>query len=317
VRRAERCGAAARLADRRSHVGIRYGIDMPIASVNRTLGGELNEMRDTAFDGHPKRDDMKTMQEKICALCGEDCSQRPRTKDPRGTYYCQSCYERARARRSTGAGQPASTVANATGALDMLPMILEELPQAPTAPQRVFIPCPGCRKPFDESAAVCTHCGWDERRRRRRSTHSGAAKTVSRWKIPSSQEALPFWHPRAPFGLALIVGTGFVVFAGFAMLSPEITIAYLVTSFAFSLGLGIAILITAFRESIGTGVAFLLVPVVVGLLGGVLPIAGLLAWIAWIGIILLWAWKYQYIFWLLLMAAAVRVVITLLALITM
>jgi uncharacterized membrane protein required for colicin V production len=33
---------------------------------------------------------------KVCVICGEDCSTRPRTKDPRGHYYCLSCYEQAR-----------------------------------------------------------------------------------------------------------------------------------------------------------------------------------------------------------------------------
>lgn len=35
------------------------------------------------------------MDTKICGLCGQDCSDRPRTKDPRGTYFCQPCYQRA------------------------------------------------------------------------------------------------------------------------------------------------------------------------------------------------------------------------------
>ena len=33
---------------------------------------------------------------KICVICGEDCSNRPRTKDARGRYYCMACYEQQR-----------------------------------------------------------------------------------------------------------------------------------------------------------------------------------------------------------------------------
>ncbi len=33
---------------------------------------------------------------KTCVICGEDCSGRPRTKDPKGRYYCLPCYERAK-----------------------------------------------------------------------------------------------------------------------------------------------------------------------------------------------------------------------------
>ncbi len=38
---------------------------------------------------------------KICVICGEDCSGRPRTKDRRGRYYCLGCYERARQQQNT------------------------------------------------------------------------------------------------------------------------------------------------------------------------------------------------------------------------
>ncbi len=37
-----------------------------------------------------------TTMKKICVICGEDCSGRPRTKDPRGHYYCLPCYEQAK-----------------------------------------------------------------------------------------------------------------------------------------------------------------------------------------------------------------------------
>ena len=35
---------------------------------------------------------------KICVICGEDCSGRPRIKDPKGHYYCKSCHEKANQR---------------------------------------------------------------------------------------------------------------------------------------------------------------------------------------------------------------------------
>lgn len=42
--------------------------------------------------------------EKVCKLCGEDCSDRKRVKDPKGSYYCRTCYEdairRIKARRA-------------------------------------------------------------------------------------------------------------------------------------------------------------------------------------------------------------------------
>jgi hypothetical protein len=32
---------------------------------------------------------------KLCSVCGEDVSARPRTKDKHGRYFCTPCYERA------------------------------------------------------------------------------------------------------------------------------------------------------------------------------------------------------------------------------
>ena len=37
--------------------------------------------------------------QKICGLCGQDCANRPRTKDKRGRYFCSACYDRAIARK--------------------------------------------------------------------------------------------------------------------------------------------------------------------------------------------------------------------------
>lgn len=45
--------------------------------------------------------------EKICRICGEDCSNRPRTKDRKGRYYCRECYKQASQRRAAAkAKQP-------------------------------------------------------------------------------------------------------------------------------------------------------------------------------------------------------------------
>ena len=36
---------------------------------------------------------------KICAICGADCSNRPRVKDQMGRYFCEGCYEQALQRK--------------------------------------------------------------------------------------------------------------------------------------------------------------------------------------------------------------------------
>ncbi len=73
---------------------------------------------------------------KICVICGEDCSGRPRIKDPRGRYYCRSCHELAAQRGQTraAASQPAEP-----------------------APGTVI--CPSCESALPPGAKVCVACG--------------------------------------------------------------------------------------------------------------------------------------------------------------
>ena len=37
---------------------------------------------------------------KVCVICGEDCSGRPRIKDSNGRYYHKSCHEEALRRKA-------------------------------------------------------------------------------------------------------------------------------------------------------------------------------------------------------------------------
>lgn len=63
---------------------------------------------------------------KICALCGDDCSGKPRVKDKKGNYYCKSCHEAAAAkRRSKEAGEPEPTMTPSDGEMDLNKMALE------------------------------------------------------------------------------------------------------------------------------------------------------------------------------------------------
>ncbi len=87
------------------------------------------------------------MSEKTCVLCGEDCSGKPRTKDARGRYYCQPCYDEAKrqvdARKAAAAAPP---------------------PPPPIAPGLGQQGCPGCGAPMTPGAVVCISCGYDVRK---------------------------------------------------------------------------------------------------------------------------------------------------------
>jgi len=71
---------------------------------------------------------------KICALCGADCSDRPRVKDPRGRYFCKGCYQRSIARQRAAAAEVAGAgESSLLGELlaDAAPVEAPEIPALP------------------------------------------------------------------------------------------------------------------------------------------------------------------------------------------
>ncbi len=115
---------------------------------------------------------------KICSICGQDCSGRPRTKDKRGRYYCRACYERAKARLAVRKGGEGAGSAAAGGAADPAVGVVfssegAENPQAVTdfimlessAPvlRSQGGACPHCAQPMSIGWIRCDHCGYDKR----------------------------------------------------------------------------------------------------------------------------------------------------------
>ncbi len=98
---------------------------------------------------------------KICAVCGEDCSDRPRVKDKAGRYYCKPCEAKAAARSgfaavAASAGTTATTMLAADGVDDIIP-----IEDAHVAVEKA---CPVCMLRISADAVVCVHCGYDERK---------------------------------------------------------------------------------------------------------------------------------------------------------
>ena len=118
---------------------------------------------------------------KICVICGEDCSDRPRTKDPKGRYYCKPCYEKARQRARTGRTAP--TPAAALYPDDRVdPTFLAEIAaqSAPPPPPPVVHvdTCPGCDQPLPPDARICVNCGVNVKSGRSLVTSRGLDETL-------------------------------------------------------------------------------------------------------------------------------------------
>jgi hypothetical protein len=93
---------------------------------------------------------------KVCVICREDCSHRPRTKDASGRYYCTPCYAQAIARRP-GASPSSRRDGPALPPIDAGPL-MELAPAVNTTDRRT---CVACGHAIATDAVLCTACGYN------------------------------------------------------------------------------------------------------------------------------------------------------------
>ena len=104
---------------------------------------------------------------KICGICAEDCSDRPRVKDQKGRYFCKACVD-ARTNQRT-AEQTVPSAGDEPFELDDGDafQIAEEEPGARPLPIDLLDQtepvrgCPICLKSMPKGAKICVSCGYD------------------------------------------------------------------------------------------------------------------------------------------------------------
>lgn len=127
---------------------------------------------------------------KVCVMCGEDVAARPRTKDPRGRYFCEPCYASAVARKQSppALARPPLPKAAPMGGIaleaddegDRHRRVLEGLlGDAPASPAAMNLICPSCRMSIPAGGFLCTNCGHNLQ------TGAAAAHTTVRVTRPS------------------------------------------------------------------------------------------------------------------------------------
>lgn len=197
--------------------------------------------------------------EKVCAICGEDCSNKPRTKDSKGRYYCKPCHERA-LRAKTKPEPKAATVRpmpppkpRREEPVSLLDDLIPDAAPVAAAGSRM---CANCGSAIASDAIICLNCGFN--------TQTGHKLDVSVQK------------PKRDFsGAANILGANGPMFAGVGALAIYAVMAlagnsmgdaatgaavYSAWHLPFSLAVTVLVLVLAFRESIGTGFLTLCVP---------------------------------------------------------
>lgn len=137
---------------------------------------------------------------KQCTICGTDCAGKPRVKDPKGRYYCRSCYERAQEGAGAASGVPAGAVgsASSTSPDDGDFGLLDDLFAAESQGDASPLSCPACDAPMAHGAVICVQCGHN------RQTGTAVAPPTVRTapRVTSSRTAWP-----------IVIGTVCIVFA--------------------------------------------------------------------------------------------------------
>jgi len=110
---------------------------------------------------------------KICRVCKQDCSTRPRQKDKDGSYTCQACLDKSGKGRAPGSEQVAIDPGLAAA--------LKGVDQA------AMTACPNCGVLLKPSAVLCTGCGFDVEKGRALRTRVSIEKGGGGDKGPNAQ----------------------------------------------------------------------------------------------------------------------------------
>jgi hypothetical protein len=221
---------------------------------------------------------MATASGKVCIVCGQDCSAKPRTKDPQGRYTCKECFDKLAAKRAQTAAPPAPRPAAPPkpAARPQAPPVAPLVEQAPDddvvmAGLLKDVPamtetCPSCGAGMLAGAAVCTMCGYNKETGRTLATKALKAPKERKIRTGPAFSLTP--------GMTFLIGI--VVFgtpAALTAASPDMAVVGYGVLALFGLVLVILTLIAGFKESPTTGVILLVTLFI--------PIASLY-WLYWI-----------------------------------
>jgi hypothetical protein len=206
---------------------------------------------------------MSSGNEKICVICGEDCSNKPRTKDSKGRYYCKPCHDQAlREKRGIAKTAKAAAVFKPPPPPkkrddDPLSLLDELIPDvAPVAAAGGVRACANCGGAMTPGAVICLNCGFN--------TQTGHKLDVSVSK-PKRDDggATDFLGTNGPLfaGLGAVVIYAALAFVTNGISDPQSAVAtYYAFHMPFATAAWIFVLVLAFKESVGTGFLTLCVP---------------------------------------------------------
>jgi len=184
-----------------------------------------------------------TQRAKICGICAQDCSNRPRTRDDQGRYYCRACVERAkrehrsRVASASRSGSATPSQRDSRVAEDECQIQLHDVEAAPPPP-----PLPVIVDDPEEDAEDLTLC-WSDAARIARNVLGGVPEFIA-------QPWVAFVVPAVMFGVLYAAARG----------GGDATAIYISLSLLFGFTITLLVYVLAFYEGLGTGLLTLCLP---------------------------------------------------------
>ncbi len=185
---------------------------------------------------------------KSCTSCGLDVTNRKRTKDAQGRYFCEDCVAKAKAARAAANPPPQikankDAVASASKAGGDDNAFLLDMGGSAMA-IKGSTPCPECSRALTEGTVICTGCGYNLQTGKRLAVKVTKAK-AAKGEGAGGGEGL---GELDGVSLALIAIIVLVGLKGVAILMPELTPVADLALFLFGLSMWIWAVVAAFKS---------------------------------------------------------------------
>jgi hypothetical protein len=193
---------------------------------------------------------------KSCTSCGLDVTNRKRTKDAQGRYFCEDCVAKAKAARAAANPPPQikankDAVASASKAGGDDNAFLLDMGGSAMA-IKGSTPCPECSRALTEGTVICTGCGYNLQTGKRLAVKVTKAK-AAKGEGAGGGEGLGELDGSSLAFIAIIVLVGL---KGAGVLMPELALVAAGALTLYGVSMWVWGVVSAFKsDGIGWGIA--------------------------------------------------------------
>ncbi len=204
---------------------------------------------------------------KVCIRCQEDCSNRPRVRDPQGRYVCKRCLQKAVDQKHGGPAdaKPSRQRSTPKPAPVEQPMFedvdTDFLASYQDQPEGMAMPaqqqsgpmrtCLNCKQPMPADGVVCMQCGYNAQTGRKMKTRTIKTKQPKARKEKVSGGVADAQTAIGTFMIFGLIVVGLVIGSWNSMSVMNLSFKLF---FFFTLISGIALVVCAFKDSLLDGV---------------------------------------------------------------